>query len=64
VGVLGGDPNSVKPSPDGGGAVEVCQPPASTEVCAPRDLFCLHIPWNECDLEGEVDIKFRFKKRC
>ena len=25
--------------------------------------FSLNIPWNECDLEGEVDIRIRFHKK-
>jgi hypothetical protein len=60
---FGGDPNKVKPSPDGGGGEEVCPPPHKPEVCPP-DLFCLNIPWKECDIEGELDLKIRFKRRC
>jgi hypothetical protein len=59
---LGGDPGSVKPSPDGGeGGVHVC-PPSPREICPP-DLFCLNIPWKECDIEGELDIKLRFRRK-
>jgi Common central domain of tyrosinase len=61
---FGGDPNSVKPSPDGSeGAAPVCPPHHPKEVCPP-DLFCLNIPWEECDIEGELDIKLRFKRKC
>jgi hypothetical protein len=60
---LGGDPTTVKPSPDGGEPGQVCPPPCPTEVCPP-DLFCLNIPWRECDIEGELDLKVRFKRKC
>jgi hypothetical protein len=60
---LGGDPGTVKPSPDGGEEQPVCPPPCPTEVC-PSDLFCLNIPWKECDIEGEVEVKLRFKRKC
>jgi len=61
---FGGDPDTVKPSPDGGeGAAPVCPPPHPKEVCPP-DLFCLNIPWNECDIEGELDVKLRFRRKC
>jgi hypothetical protein len=61
---LGGDPNAVKPSPDGGeGAVEACPPHKGRPVCPP-DLFCFNIPWNECDIEGEIELKVRFKRKC
>jgi hypothetical protein len=60
---LGGDPNAVKPSPNGGEPPEVCHPSKSAEICPP-DLCCLNIPWRECDIEGEIDIKLRFRKRC
>jgi hypothetical protein len=60
---LGGDPNIVKPSPDGGEEGQICPPPHQTEVCPP-DLFCLNIPWRECDIEGELDIKLKFRKKC
>jgi Common central domain of tyrosinase len=60
---LGGDPNNVKPSPNGGEPPEVCHPPKPAEICPP-DLWCLNIPWSECDIEGEVDIKLRFRKKC
>jgi hypothetical protein len=33
------------------------------EVRHPEDLFCLNIPWKECEVEGEVEIKFRFHKK-
>jgi hypothetical protein len=60
---LGGDPTTVKPSPDGGDTDEVCPPPCPTEV-SPPDLFCLNIPWQECDIEGELELKVRFKRKC
>jgi hypothetical protein len=64
VRALGGDPNAVNPSPDGGeGAPPACPPPCTTEVCPP-DLFSLGIPWKDCDIEGELDIKLRFRRKC
>ena len=60
---LGGDPSTVKPSPDGGEEGQICPPPCQPEVCPP-DLFCLNIPWRECDIEGELDLKVRFKRKC
>jgi hypothetical protein len=56
---LGGNPDTVKPCPDGG--------EGTTHVCLPRnerpDLFDLHIPWDDCDIEGELDIKLRFLRK-
>jgi len=60
---LGGDPNAVKPSPDGGEGVAPVCPPPKHEIC-PADLFCLNIPWKECDVEGEIDLKLRFRRKC
>ncbi len=60
---FGGDPHTVKPAPDGGeGTSPVCPPPKHTEV-SPADLFCLNIPWKECDIEGELDLKLRFRRK-
>jgi hypothetical protein len=61
---FGGDPNTVLPSPDGGGGIvppPVCHPP-EPEVC-PRDLLSLNIPWKECEIEGELNLKVRFKRK-
>jgi len=60
---LGGDPGTVKPSPDGGDVGYICPPPCKPEVCPP-DLFCLNIPWRECEIEGELDLKVRFRRKC
>jgi hypothetical protein len=61
---LGGDPNTVKPSPDGGDVEHlVCPPTHRPDVCPP-DLLGLHIPWEECDIEGEVKLKLRFRRKC
>jgi hypothetical protein len=40
--------------------------PQTREPCEvrPRDLWCMNIPWDECDIEGEVDVKLRFRKKC
>jgi hypothetical protein len=61
---FGGDPNAVKPSPDGSGGLlppPVCPPPKPVR---PPELFCLNIPWEECDIEGELEVKLRFRRKC
>jgi hypothetical protein len=58
---LGGDPNAVHPEPGKEGKGEICPP--QKEIC-PSDLFCLNIPWGECELEGEIELKLRFRKKC
>jgi hypothetical protein len=61
---FGGDPIAVKPSPDGSGGLSpppVCPPPKHVR---PPELFCLNIPWEECDIEGELDLKLRFRRKC
>jgi hypothetical protein len=60
---LGGDPIQVLPSPTGGDTPAPCPKPEPCEV-RPRDLWCMNIPWDECDIEGEVDVKLRFRKKC
>ena len=30
---------------------------------SPADLFCLNIPWKECEVEGELEVKIRFHKK-
>jgi transposase len=60
---LGGDPNTILPSPTGGDMPAPCHKPEPCEV-RPRDLWCMNIPWDECDIEGEVDVKLRFRKKC
>src|SRR5215208_6085314 len=41
------------------------QPPRKTEVTdvSLQDLFRLNIPWQECEVEGEIEIKLRFHKK-
>lgn len=62
---LGGDPTKVLPSPTGGDTPPEppCQEPKPCEV-GRRDLWCMNFPWDECDIEGELDLKLRFRKRC
>jgi hypothetical protein len=62
---LGGDPTKVLPSPTGGDQ-PTCPPCPRPEPCEvkPRDLWCLNIPWEECEIEGELDLKLRFRKKC
>ena len=67
VRAFGGNPDEVKPSPDGGegeGKPPVCHPPPKKGEICPSDLFCMNIPWKECDVEGEIDIKLRFRRKC
>ena len=67
---LGGDPGSVKPSPSGGeGSHELPEhhhrhrhPHEHGEICA-ADLCSLNIPWEDCEVEGEIDLKLRFRKK-
>ncbi len=60
VRAFGGDPDAVKPSPDGG---EGPEPPGrhATIPVRPSDMWCLPIPWDTCDLEGEVTVRIRFR---
>jgi hypothetical protein len=60
---LGGDPTKVLPSPTGGDQAAPCPEPEPCEL-KPRDLWCMNIPWHECDIEGEIEIKLRFRKPC
>jgi hypothetical protein len=60
---LGGNPAKIPPSPTGGDhPPEPCREP---EVCEakPRDLWALRIPWEECEIEGELELKIRFRKK-
>jgi Common central domain of tyrosinase len=64
---LGGDPGSVLPSPTGGDTPAPCPEPCpEPEPCEvrPRDLWCMNIPWDECDIEGEIELKLRFRRKC
>jgi hypothetical protein len=60
---LGGDPDAKNPPCNRGKGI-VCPPPPCPGEGPKQDLFCLNIPWKECDIEGEAEIKFRFKKKC
>jgi hypothetical protein len=63
---LGGDPTQVLPSPTGGDTAPEppapCHEPTPCEL-RPRDLLCLNIPWDECDVEGEINLKLRFHRK-
>ncbi|MGI0072937.1 MAG: tyrosinase family protein [Nitrosotalea sp.] len=61
---LGGDPTHVLPSPTGGDTspADHHYKPEPWEISS-RDLWSMNIPWKECDIDGEVDIKFRFRKK-
>jgi hypothetical protein len=36
---------------------------AETHKICPADLLCLNIPWAECEIEGELEIKLRFRRK-
>ena len=56
---FGGDPDAVKPSPDGGeGTAHVCR-----HRHEGRGIFDLNIPWEDCDVDGELELKLRFRKK-
>jgi Common central domain of tyrosinase len=59
---LGGDPTKVHPSPTGGDKPEHRHKHEPCEI-EPRDLLSLKIPWEECEIEGELDLKLRFKRK-
>jgi len=59
---LGGDPAKLAP-PAGGGTENICEPKCTVLPHLGEGVF-LGIPWAECEIEGEVDIKLRFKKKC
>jgi zinc metalloprotease ZmpB len=54
-------PASAFPKPTGSTTGDEC----NKGVLKPSDLFCLNIPWKDCDIEGEIDIKLKFHcKKC
>jgi hypothetical protein len=59
---LGGNPNQVLPSPTGGDQPTTCPQPEPCEVKR-RDLWCMNIPWEECEIDGELELKLRFCKK-
>ena len=64
---LGVDPTQIPPSPTGGDTPPPAPCPAPCpEPCdvTPRDLWCLNVPWDECDIDGEIDLKLRFRRKC
>jgi hypothetical protein len=63
---LGGDPTAIEPSPYGAGPPAApCEPEKRKphEPCA-EDLWRLKIPWDDCEVEGEIELNLRFGKRC
>ncbi len=61
---LGGDPDAVKPSSNGVDIDETCPPHRHDAETCPPAIWNLNIPWAECEIEGEIDLKLRFRKRC
>jgi len=61
VRAFGGDPDAVKPSPDGGEGSKAPSLHGPTRL-RPSDLLCLPIPWDECDIDGEVSVRIRFRR--
>jgi hypothetical protein len=39
------------------------KPTAPCDV-KPHDLMCLNIPWKDCEIEGEIEMKLRFRCDC
>jgi hypothetical protein len=60
---LGGDPTKILPSPTGSDHAPECTETTPCEI-RPKELLCLTIPWNECQIEGEIEMKLRFRKKC
>lgn len=62
----GRDPSAIEPSPYGAGPPAApCEPEKRKphEPC-PEDLWHLKIPWDDCNVEGEIELKLRFRKCC
>jgi hypothetical protein len=64
VAALGGDPSHVLPSPTGGDGSNP-RPQCEPERCEakPRDLWSVNVPWDDCEVEGEIELKMRFRKK-
>jgi hypothetical protein len=39
------------------------KPSECCEITKPEDLFCLNVPWKDCDFEGEIELKLRFRSK-
>ena len=61
---LGVDPTQIPPSPTGGDTSPLPGPCPEPCEAKPRDLWCLNVPWDECDIEGEIELKLRFRRKC
>lgn len=63
---FGGDPDAVKPAADGGdgdAGAGPQSPPCTVAPCEPAGVQCLGIPWRNCDYEGELRLRVRFRRR-
>jgi hypothetical protein len=40
-----------------------CPAASEVEVSGADDLLSLNIPWNDCEVEGKIEIKLRFRKK-
>ncbi|HEU5415633.1 MAG TPA: hypothetical protein VFW31_17840, partial [Candidatus Angelobacter sp.] len=60
---LGGDPSKILPSPTGGDKPPHHHPKHEPCEVRPRDLWCMNIPWDECEVEGDIEIKLHFRKK-
>jgi Common central domain of tyrosinase len=61
---FGGDPDDVEPSPDGGeGDGHRRHPRPRDEDIEPSEFLKVNIPWSEYDIEGELDLKVRFRRK-
>jgi hypothetical protein len=60
---FGGDPDKVPPDPTGGEGLPPVGPPPPSVKVHPHDLLSLNIPWEECEFEGELELKLRFRHK-
>jgi len=62
---FGGDPDQVQPSPDGGeGGIPICPPPPKHhKKPGPSDFLNLAIPWDDCEVDGELNLTMRFRRK-
>ena len=62
---FGGNPDIVIASPDGFDLYPTHDHPEEScdTICSPDDLLCLGIPWKECDYEGEIKIRIKFRSK-
>lgn len=68
VKAFGGNPDKVAPSPDGTGQPFHPDKPGGgpcdeKRIPCPSDLFCLNLPWDACEIEGEMTVRLNFRRK-